>query len=113
MKRFLLPLAAWVLAACVVLFTLGPASDRPQFGHPQLERFAAFLALGLCWGAAYPRWLGRVLLGLTVAAIGLESAQAFAPGRDPGLPDALAKIGGAMAGVAVIAGLRRLGRRRA
>lgn len=111
MKRFFLLLIAWILAALVVFVTLGPVADRPQLGHPQLERFAAFLALGVCWGRVYPARPGRLLLGLTLAAIALELAQALVPGRDPGLPDALAKIGGAAAGVGIAIGLRRLGHR--
>jgi VanZ family protein len=110
MKRIAL-LAAWTLAVIVVAFTLGPVSDRPQFGHPQGERFGAFFALGLCWAAAYPRRPWRVLAGLAVAAVLLEGAQALVPGRDPGVPDALAKIIGAAVAVALVAGARRLLRR--
>jgi VanZ family protein len=111
MKRLAL-LAAWTLAAMVVVFTLGPVSDRPQFGHPQGERFGAFFALGLCWALAYPRRPWRVLAGLAIAAVLLEGAQALIPGRDPRLPDALAKIIGAAGGVALVAGALRLFRRK-
>jgi VanZ family protein len=111
MKRVAL-LAAWILAVIVVVFTLGPVSDRPQFGHPQGERFSAFFALGLCWAAAYPRRPWRVLGGLVVAAILLEAAQALVPHRDPGVPDAVAKIVGAAAAVGLVAGARQLKRRR-
>jgi VanZ family protein len=90
---------------------LGPVSDRPQFGHPQGERFAAFFALGLCWAAAYPGRLWRVLGGLALAAVVLEAAQAFVPGRDPGVPDALAKVIGAAAAVALVAAAHRILRR--
>lgn len=98
--------AAWILAALVVLFTLGPISERPQFGHPQIERFLAFLALGLCWAAVYPTRPGRVLAGLVAAAILLEVAQGWV-GRDPGLPDVLAKIAGAITAVALFVAARR------
>jgi len=100
---------AWVLAALIVLVTLGPVSERPQFGHPQDERFLAFLVLGLCWGATYPNRLWRVFLGVAAAAVLLEAAQALAPGRDPRVADALAKIAGAAAGVAMIAVARSSG----
>ena len=102
MQRLFL-LVAWVLAALIVLVTLGPVSDRPQFGHPQDERFLAFLVLGLCWGATYPFRLWRVFIGVTAAAVLLEAAQALAPGRDPRVADALAKIAGGAAGVALVA----------
>jgi VanZ family protein len=111
MKRIAL-LAAWMLAAMVVVFTLGPVSDRPQFGHPQGERFGAFFALGLCWAAAYPRRPWRVLAGLAIAAALLEGAQGLIPGRDPRLPDAVAKIIGAAAAVALVTGARALLRRK-
>jgi hypothetical protein len=107
MKRIFL-FTAWVLAAVVVFLTLGPVSDRPQLGHPQFERFAAFCVLGLCWAAAYANQPARVLAGLTLAAIVLEAAQALIPGRDPGLPDALAKVVGAAAGVVMIVAANRL-----
>ena len=93
-----------------MVFTLGPVSERPQLGHPQDERFAAFFALGVCWAAAYPARLWRVLGGLVLAAILLEAAQALVPGRDPGVPDALAKVMGAMAAVALVAGAHRIWR---
>ena len=95
--------AAWVLAALIVFVTLGPVSDRPQFGHPQDERFLAFLVLGLCWGATYPSRLWRVFIGVAAAAVLLEAAQGLAPGRDPRVVDAFAKIAGAAVGVAMIA----------
>lgn len=106
MKRVAL-IAAWILAVLVVVFTLGPVSDRPQFGHPQGERFIGFFALGLCWAAAYPGRAWRVLLGLLAAAAMLEAAQGLVPGRDPGAPDALAKMAGAAVAVAIVAGARR------
>jgi hypothetical protein len=113
MNRFLLLLSAWASAGAIVAFTLGPVACRPQFGHPQLERFAAFLVLGACWGAAYHRRPLRVLAGLTLGAVGLELAQALAPGRDAGAPDALAKVCGAAVGVAAVVLIRAAARRRA
>jgi hypothetical protein len=108
MNRFLLLLSAWASAAAIVAFTLGPVACRPQFGHPQLERFAAFFVLGVCWGAAFHRRPLRVLAGLTLGAVGLELAQALAPGRDAAAPDALAKVCGAAAGVAAVVLIRRM-----
>ena len=102
-------LAAWVLAALIVFVTLGPLADRPKFGHPQDERFLAFLVLGFCWAATYPARLWRVFLGVAGAAILLEAAQALAPGRDPHVADALAKIAGAATGVTMIAIARACG----
>jgi hypothetical protein len=101
--------AAWGLAALIVFVTLGPVSDRPQFGHPQDERFLAFLVLGMCWGATYPSRLWRVFVGVAAAAVLLEAAQALAPGRDPRVADALAKIFGAAVGVVMIAVVRSWG----
>jgi hypothetical protein len=102
-------LAAWVLAALIVFVTLGPLADRPKFGHPQDERFLAFLVLGFCWAATYPVRLWRVFVGVAGAAVVLEAAQALAPGRDPHVADALAKIAGAATGVTMIAIARACG----
>lgn len=101
-------LAAWLLATLVVVFSLGPSGLRPQFGHPQIERFLGFLTLSLCWGAVVPGRLERVFVALTGAAILLEAGQALVPGRHPGVPDAIAKICGVLVGVALVAVVRRL-----
>jgi VanZ family protein len=102
---------AWSLAAFVVFATLGPQSLRPhlppEFGA-QAERFGAYFVTAAAFALAYPtRKLS--IAGLVVfAAIILEIGQAFSPGRDPGVPDAIAKALGGLAGVIAVAGGERL-----
>jgi hypothetical protein len=89
----------------VVLLTLGPVGLRPQFGHPEVERFSAYVVVAAAWVVAYPRHWRWVALGLVAAAIGLEVGQLFIPGRDGGLADAGAKVAGVFAGLLVGTGL--------
>jgi VanZ family protein len=107
MQKLFLAVAVAVSLAIVVM-TLGPVAARPQLGHPQLERFAGYLALGAVWSLAYPRRMRLVAVVTACAAIGLELGQGLVPGRDPRLLDALAKILGAFAGVVSIAWFRTL-----
>ena len=97
-KRFLT--AALVLSMAVIVMTLGPLSDRPGIGHPQLERFAAYFVLGATWALAFPRRMLTVGIVIAAAAAGLELAQFLAPDRDPRFVDAMAKIVGDVTGVA-------------
>lgn len=93
--------AGWLLAAAIVVMTLGPLEDRPQLGNAQVERFAAYLVLALVFAVAYPRRPGFVALGLVAAVAVLEVGQGLAPHRDPRFVDAVVKAAGALAGVAV------------
>ncbi len=92
-------IAGWLLALAIAAMTLGPVRDRPQFGFPQVERFAAFFVLASVFAVAYPRRLRLVSAGLVIWAVVLEIGQAFVPHRDPGLP--------ALAGVVAVQLLRR------
>jgi peptidoglycan/LPS O-acetylase OafA/YrhL len=103
--RTLALLTGWGLAAAIVAMTWGPMSLRPQTGHPQIERFAAYLALGAAFSVAYPRRLSWVIVGLVIVAVGLEFGQHFVH-RDPGAADAGVKALGAMGGVLLIRALR-------
>jgi hypothetical protein len=99
-RKYVLILACLMLAA-IVFVTLSPIHLRPQTGHPNLERFGAFLVLGAAYTLALPRQAGRVALFMVVGAFALEAAQRWAPTRDPDLRDALVKAFGALAGVAI------------
>ena len=102
--RIAAQIAAWTLAAVVVVMTLGPVDLRPQFGHPSLERFGAYLALGGAFSLAYPRQRAWVALALVCAALGLEVGQLLVPGRDGRVPDAVVKALGAVCGVLCVTG---------
>jgi hypothetical protein len=92
-------LAALALAV-IVFATLCPMQWRPRlFANPDLERFAAFAALGFAAKLALPRKHLWTILGLGLVAAGLEAAQHLAPGRDAHLRDAVVKAIGAVTGV--------------
>jgi len=105
--RLLVPAAAWVLLGLIAFWTLGPLEYRPVLGPAQLERFSAYFVLGGLFTLAYKRpWLTAAILAL-VAAL-LEAGQLFVPGRDAGVPDAIAKALGAVVGVAAANLFQRL-----
>ncbi len=99
-RKYMLIVACLMLAA-VVFVTLSPIHLRPKTGHPNLERFTAFLVLGAAYTLALPRRAGWVAVCIVAAAFALEAAQRWAPTRDPDLYDALVKAFGALFGVAI------------
>jgi VanZ family protein len=101
MSRKLILLLAYMLLAFIVFATLSPIHLRPKTGHPNLERFAAFLMLGGAYTLALPKRAGLVAVCMVTCAFALEAAQALAPTRDPALNDALVKAIGALVGVAI------------
>jgi VanZ family protein len=94
-----------------MFWTLGPVADRPQSGHAQIERFAAFFVLALLWVSACPRRPVLVLAILSCGAAALEIGQGLVPGRDPGMPDVVAKIAGVACGVLMVVVVKALRRR--
>lgn len=107
MAVFFRRVAPWLVLACIVFWTLGPVNDRPVFGHPQLERFAAYFCLGALLAAGYPKRWAWTAVFISALAIGIELAQLFIPGRDAGVQDAAAKVLGGLAGVLLAVGLTR------
>lgn len=91
---------ARLLLAALVFVTLGPVSDRPQFGHPDLERFAAFAATAVVFSFGYPRAWPSLAIGLVGTAACLEAAQWVAPNRYAHVSDFLFKCGGVLVGLA-------------
>jgi len=104
-------LIPWGLAAFIAFSTLGPQHLRPhlpaQVG-PQLERFGAYFLMALTFALTYPNRKGLIAVSGTVAAILLELGQGMVPGRDPGLPDVIAKGFGNLTGVAAEAVLEQV-----
>jgi VanZ family protein len=89
-----------VIFTAIVVMTLGPLSARPRMPlSANVERFAAYLMLGLCFALAYPRRLYLLGITLVLAAGGLEAAQIFVPGRDGRLEDFLFKAAGVIVGL--------------
>jgi hypothetical protein len=103
--------AAWGLGLAIVVFTLGPQSWRPHLAGAQTERFAAYFLTALAFAIAYPKRRRMIALAAVAAALILELAQYAAPGRDPGLPDAIAKAIGGLAGVSLAGVLSLTGKR--
>jgi VanZ family protein len=95
-------IAAWTLAIAIVVMTLGPVGLRPQFGHPSIERFVAYLAVGGAFSVGYPRHRAWVALAVVCGAMGLEMGQLLVPGRDARVGDALIKAFGAVSGVMAV-----------
>ncbi|WP_201836632.1 VanZ family protein [Microvirga zambiensis] len=92
---------AWLLIGAIAVFTLSPIELRPMTGAPaNLERVAAFVAIGAAFCLGYPRHRLSILV-LLIAAVGLlEIAQNHVPGRHGRLPDGLVKVSGVLLGAA-------------
>jgi hypothetical protein len=103
--------AAWLLLAAVAFVTLAPIGWRPETGaSANIERFAAFAAIGLAFGLAYPRQLWLVAVVVLGTAVALEILQLVAVTRHAGLRDLIAKLAGGTSGIIagwVIAAARR------
>lgn len=73
---------AWISLLAVVVMTLGPADLRPvTIAPPDLERLAAFVVVGMLFGAAYRRNLPILAIALVCAAGVLELGQHLVPNR--------------------------------
>jgi hypothetical protein len=86
----------WLLLGLICVWTFAPVGLRPQTGHPALERFAAFFAMGGALALGCPR---RPLLAAAIVcaiAVGSEALQIVIPFRDARPIDAVEKLlGGA------------------
>jgi len=100
----LLRLCAWLLAAAVTFFTLGPPHYRPHALLGQdADHSLAFLLVGLAFAFAYPEHR-RVAVIMSVVLIGaLELLQLLAPGRHARLEDFVVDALAAIAGFALAA----------
>jgi hypothetical protein len=96
-------IVAWATVAFIIYATLAPLALRPTFGWitPDGERFAAYAVGSALLTLAYPRhWIRVGLFAVALAGV-LELLQLAVPDRDPRLADALVKMAGALAGIAV------------
>jgi VanZ family protein len=100
-------LIAWTLVAGIVFATLGPQSLRPHLGNAQIERFGAYFVTAVALVLAYPRRPWTIALSAVTVAVLLELGQLIVPGRDAGIPDAIAKALGGVSGAAVATALSR------
>ncbi|NIX75685.1 VanZ family protein [Microvirga terricola] len=103
----------WLLVLAVTAFSLLPIQFRPTTEAPaNLERIAAFAAIGGAFCLGYPGQRVRIVL-LTLAVVGLlEGTQNLVSGRHGRLSDATMKAVGALLGAAGVALIeRRISRR--
>jgi len=109
----LLRMGAWLLAAAVTFFTLGPPHYRPHVLLGQdADHSLAFLLVGLAFAFAYPEHR-RVAMIISVVLIGaLELLQLVSPGRHARLEDFVVDALAAVAGFALASVLEWATRRR-
>jgi VanZ family protein len=99
---------AWALVCFIVFATWGPQSLRPHLGDAQLERFGAYFVTAGAFVFAYLRRPWTIAVAAVAVAVLLEVGQLFIPGRDAGVPDAIAKALGGLSGAAVAAAAARI-----
>jgi len=80
-------IAAWALAAAIVILSPVPTL-RPETGAPHsLEHFTIFAATGFAFGLGYKRRHHLLAILLVVFSSAIEIAQLFVPGRHARLGD--------------------------
>jgi uncharacterized membrane protein HdeD (DUF308 family) len=100
MFRKFVTVAAWTLLAFTAYATISPI--RPSlFTSSSLEHLAAFAFLGALFCLAYPRFTLLVCLIVVGSAVLLEIVQLLTPDRHGRIQDAIEKIAGGAAGIAV------------
>ena len=96
-------IAAWLLAAAIVILSLVPAWLRPETDVPHdLEHFSIFFATGVAFGVGYSRRPKLVAAVLVIFAGAIELAQIVAPGRHARLSDFIVDALAACVGVVMI-----------
>jgi VanZ family protein len=103
-------IAAWSLAATIVILSLIPSGLRPETGVPHiLEHFSIFAATGAAFGLGYEARRGTLAIQLAIFAGAVEIMQLFVPGRHARFSDffvdAIAICGGSIAASLVLKSL--------
>jgi VanZ family protein len=81
-------IAAWSLAAAIVVLSLAPPALRPKTGAPHsLEHLIIYVATGFAFGLGYKRKHGLLAILLVIFSSFIEIAQLFVPGRHARLSD--------------------------
>jgi VanZ family protein len=81
-------IAAWGLAAVIVILSLVPPTLRPETAAPHsLEHFLIFAATGCAFGLGYKRRHDLLAIFLIIFSGAVEIAQLFVPGRHARLSD--------------------------
>lgn len=94
-------IAAWGLAAAIVILSLVPPTLRPETGvRHSLEHFTIFVATGFAFDLSYKR--RRDLLAIFLVFCGsIEVAQLFVPGRHARLSDFIIDAAAACFGLVI------------
>lgn len=93
---------AWVGLAVIAFVTVAPLEFRPTSGlSPQIERLAAFAAVGVLFSTAYSRHIWIAAAVVIGAAVLLELLQLLEPSRHGRLFDAGIKTMGSIIGLTV------------
>lgn len=103
-------IAAWALAAIIVITSVVPPQLRPETGVPHnFEHFLIFVVTGAAFGLSYDARRGLLALRLAIFSGFVEIAQLFVPGRHARLSDfmvdAVAICIGSAAGTVTLRGL--------
>jgi VanZ family protein len=81
-------IAAWSLAAAIVILSLVPPTLRPETSAPHsLEHFTIYAATGFAFGLGYKRRHDLLAILLVIFSSAIEIAQLFVPGRHARLSD--------------------------
>ncbi|MCP8895769.1 VanZ family protein [Shinella daejeonensis] len=105
---------AWLVLAGILFATVSPIGLRPPVTlSVNADRALAFAGMSFLFVLAYPRAALRVCVAMLAGVAAFELLQYLSPTRHPGMIDALAKMGGVIAGgLAGVLFLRLLRRRR-
>jgi hypothetical protein len=100
MIESLLRVSAWLSLLAIFVVTVGPISWRLVSPLPlQIERFAAFLVVGILFGVGYPKRIVLIMAIVLVSAASFELAQHLVPARHGTLAGFVAKATGGGLGV--------------
>jgi VanZ family protein len=81
-------IAAWGLAAAIVILSLVPPALRPETSAPHsLEHLIIYAATGFTFGLGYSRRHDLLAILLVIFSSAIEIAQFFVPGRHARLSD--------------------------
>ncbi|MHC1550415.1 hypothetical protein [Phyllobacterium sp. K27] len=94
---------AWALLVMIMVMTVGPVTLRPAtWIGPNVERFSAFLLLGITFSLTYPKRLIFVAIIVIISCGFFEYAQHFMQNRHADIGNFLVKIAGAAIGMAAV-----------
>jgi VanZ family protein len=93
-------IAAWSLAAAIVVLSLVPPTLRPETGASHsLEHFTIYVATGFAFGLGYKRRHDLLAIFLVIFCGSIEVAQLFVPGRHARLSDLIIDTAAAWVGL--------------